>query len=165
MPSVPKLHHYVPQFYLERFVNDKGFVENEGDVEVGVKPYQIPYRVLLPKKSEAENLLVVMDHDPVMHHGHIGRLGQFAILEFRRLEEDVVYVPLSGLPHRVYQRRIGAIDRGRLAVRIGLVLVTVQNLDLVPAEEEDTAVPAPLAPRRPVAAARRPACEPGAAAS
>ena len=43
---------------VQRFVNDKGFVENEGDVQVGVKPYQIPYRVLLPKKEEAENLLV-----------------------------------------------------------------------------------------------------------
>lgn len=43
---------------LQRFVNDKGFVENEGDVQVPVQPYQIPYRVLLPKKSEAANLLV-----------------------------------------------------------------------------------------------------------
>ncbi|MEN6533860.1 MAG: FAD-dependent oxidoreductase, partial [Bryobacteraceae bacterium] len=43
---------------LQRFVNDKGFVENEGDVQVPVRPYQIPYRVLLPKKSEAANLLV-----------------------------------------------------------------------------------------------------------
>jgi len=43
---------------LQRIVNDKGFVENEGDVQVAVKPYQIPYRVLLPKKNEAENLLV-----------------------------------------------------------------------------------------------------------
>ncbi len=43
---------------LQRFVNDRGFVENEGDVQVPVRPYQIPYRVLLPKKSEATNLLV-----------------------------------------------------------------------------------------------------------
>lgn len=43
---------------LQRFVNDKGFVENEGDVQVPVKPYQIPYRVLVPKRGEVTNLLV-----------------------------------------------------------------------------------------------------------
>jgi len=43
---------------LQRFVNDKGFVENEGDVQVGVKPYQIAYRSLTPKRAEATNLLV-----------------------------------------------------------------------------------------------------------
>jgi hypothetical protein len=43
---------------VQRHVNEKGFVENEGDVQVAVKPYQIPYRVLAPKRGEAENLLV-----------------------------------------------------------------------------------------------------------
>jgi hypothetical protein len=33
-------------------------VENEGDMQVRVVPYQIPYRVMLPKRSEATNLLV-----------------------------------------------------------------------------------------------------------
>jgi hypothetical protein len=33
-------------------------VENEGDMQVKVTPYQIPYRVMLPKRGEASNLLV-----------------------------------------------------------------------------------------------------------
>jgi hypothetical protein len=42
---------------VERIVSD-GFVRNEGDMQVAVKPYQIPYRVMLPKRGEVENLLV-----------------------------------------------------------------------------------------------------------
>lgn len=43
---------------IQRFINDRGFVENEGDVQVQVQPYQIPYRIVVPKKTEAVNLLV-----------------------------------------------------------------------------------------------------------
>jgi hypothetical protein len=43
---------------VQRIVNAEGWVRNEGDMQVAVTPYQIPYRVLLPKKNEAENLLV-----------------------------------------------------------------------------------------------------------
>jgi len=35
-----------------------GLVRNEGDMEVAVRPYQIPYRIMLPKRSEATNVLV-----------------------------------------------------------------------------------------------------------
>jgi hypothetical protein len=42
---------------VERIVSG-GFVRNEGDMQVAVKPYQIPYRVMVPKRAEAENLLV-----------------------------------------------------------------------------------------------------------
>lgn len=43
---------------VQRVATVDGAVENEGDMQVHVTPYQIPYRVLLPKREEATNLLV-----------------------------------------------------------------------------------------------------------
>ncbi len=43
---------------LHRFVNAEGNAENEGDMQVAVTPYQIPYRIIIPKRAEAANLLV-----------------------------------------------------------------------------------------------------------
>jgi hypothetical protein len=43
---------------VQRVATPDGAVENEGDMQVPVQPYQIPYRLILPKRTEATNLLV-----------------------------------------------------------------------------------------------------------
>ena len=43
---------------VQRYVDANGHARNEGDVQVGVSPYPIAYRSIVPKKSECSNLLV-----------------------------------------------------------------------------------------------------------
>jgi len=43
---------------IQRVAMPDGTVQNEGDVQVPVQPYEIPYRAITPKRSEARNLLV-----------------------------------------------------------------------------------------------------------
>ncbi len=44
--------------HIQRYVTKEGFVRNEGDVQVRVRPYPISYRSLRPKAAECTNLLV-----------------------------------------------------------------------------------------------------------
>jgi hypothetical protein len=43
---------------IQRIAMPDGTVQNEGNVEVSVEPYEIPYRTIVPQRTESENLLV-----------------------------------------------------------------------------------------------------------
>ena len=44
--------------HTQRYVTKEGTVRNEGDIQIGTKPYPISFRSIRPKASECTNLLV-----------------------------------------------------------------------------------------------------------
>lgn len=43
---------------IQRYITPEGYVQNEGDIGVGLNPYQISLGAILPKKEQCGNLLV-----------------------------------------------------------------------------------------------------------
>jgi len=44
--------------HCQRYITKEGFVRNEGDIQVGVRPYPISFQSIRPKAAECTNLLV-----------------------------------------------------------------------------------------------------------
>ncbi|MFM8533221.1 MAG: FAD-dependent oxidoreductase, partial [Acidimicrobiia bacterium] len=44
--------------HTQRYVTKEGFARNEGDIQIGTRPYPISYRSITPKAHECTNLLV-----------------------------------------------------------------------------------------------------------
>jgi hypothetical protein len=42
----------------QRYVTKEGFARNEGDIQIGTRPYPISYRSIRPKAEQCTNLLV-----------------------------------------------------------------------------------------------------------
>ena len=56
--SVGMGSYWIDSHHVQRVFTETGLIKNEGEIQVAVAPYQMPYRILLPKETEADNLLV-----------------------------------------------------------------------------------------------------------
>jgi hypothetical protein len=45
---------------VQRYVTADGYVQNEGDIGVGIRPYPIAYGSLVPKKGQSDNLFATI---------------------------------------------------------------------------------------------------------
>ena len=41
---------------IENYITEDGYIRNEGNMEVKVDPYEISYRIMLPKKEEKRKI-------------------------------------------------------------------------------------------------------------
>ena len=97
-------------------------------------------------RRRAREFDVVLHQHAVMQHGHSGGAKEFSsAVEARAMKNDVVTLPLARRTRGVDQRRILAVNGGRLTICIGLVFVGIQDLNFIQAHQKNTTVAAPLA--------------------
>ena len=98
---------------VRRYVTEKGNVQNEGDIGVGLKPYQISYGSLVPRKGQADNLLVpVCLSSSHIAYGSIRMEPVFMILAQSAATAAVLSIekntPVQDLPYPDLQSRLTA---------------------------------------------------------
>jgi hypothetical protein len=92
---------------VQRYITPEGYVQNEGDIGVGISPYAIAYGSLVPKKGQCDNLVVTIcvssSHiafgsirmEPVfMILGQSGATAAVLALDGRLAVQDVPYAQL-----------------------------------------------------------------------
>ena len=77
------------------------------------------------------HFLAVVEQDAVVEDRDEGGFLKLVPVEARRLENDVVGLPFSGLAGRVHEGRELPVNRACLAVGVADVLVGIQDLNLV----------------------------------
>ena len=79
---------------------------------------------------------VILRDDTVVKHRHMAWSFQPAILEARAGIDKIIGLPISGRAGSVHQRRRLAVDRRCLPVGVAPVVVAIENLDFLEAEQK-----------------------------
>lgn len=101
----------IDSHHVQRFITADGYIQNEGDIQVRVSPYQIPYRIMVPKREESKNLLVpVCMSASHVAYGSLRMELQYMILgeaagtaAVQSISEDV---PVQDISVQILQRRL-----------------------------------------------------------
>ena len=99
-----------------------------------------------PIRRRAPDRGIVLYQDPVVDHGNPCRRNHTAAAaEDRCGKNDIVRLPFARRQAGIDQRGYLFVDRSRLAIAVGLMLVGIQHLNFIQPLEKDAAVASILA--------------------
>lgn len=104
--------------HIQRYITPEGFVRNEGDVQVRVRPYPISYRSIRPKAEECTNLLVPM----CLSASHIAYGSIRMEPVFMVLGQSAATAAVHAIEQRVTVQKIDAAKLQERLVKDGQVL-------------------------------------------
>jgi hypothetical protein len=120
----------------QRYVTAEGFVRNEGDVQVGSRPYPISFRAIVPRKSQCTNLVVPVCLSAT--HIAYGSIRMEPV--FMVLGQSAATIAAHAIDERT---DVQAIDYPKLKARL-LADKQVLDLDVGPAPEHGSIMPSKL---------------------